>query len=136
VQDSTLQPRPRRRSLNELPKIVFSRTLKTVQWKNARLADGDIGEKINRLKRQRGKDIALFGSADLGSTFIQLGLIDEYGIFVTPVVFGGGSPMFKKSSTLCFRQPVKKALALTLLPFSSREENEESGSCEPIRRDR
>jgi dihydrofolate reductase len=74
VQESTLQPRPRRRSLNEPPKIVFSRTLKTVQWKNARLAGGDIGEEINRVKRQRGKDIALFGSADLGSTFIRLGL--------------------------------------------------------------
>lgn len=58
--------------------------------------------KINRLKRQRGKDIALFGSADLGSTFIRLGLIDEYGIFVTPVVFGGGSPMFKKIEHIMF----------------------------------
>jgi dihydrofolate reductase len=42
------------------------------------------------------------GSADLGSTFIRLGLIDEYGIFVTPVVFGGGSPMFKNIEHIMF----------------------------------
>lgn len=92
--------------LNELPKVVFSRTLKTVEWKNARLAGGDVAEEITRLKRQPGKDIALFGSADLASTFIRLGLIDEYRIFVTPVVLGSGAPMFKN---------IKKRIALKLL---------------------
>jgi dihydrofolate reductase len=81
--------------LNELSKIVFSRTLKTVEWENARLVGSDIAEEIIRLTRQPGKDIALFGSADLTSSFIRLGLIDEYRIFVTPVVLGVGSPMFK-----------------------------------------
>ena len=81
--------------LNELPKIVFSRTLKAVRWKNARLASGGVEEEMNRLKQQPGQDIALFGSADLASTFIRLGLIDEYRIFVTPIVLGEGSPMFK-----------------------------------------
>jgi dihydrofolate reductase len=81
--------------LNELPKLVFSRKLKTVEWKNARLANGDVAEEITRLKRQPGKDIALFGSADLASTFMRLGLIDEYRILVTPVILGAGTPMFK-----------------------------------------
>jgi dihydrofolate reductase len=84
--------------LNELPKIVFSRTLKKVEWNNARLADEDVAEEITRLKQQPGKDIALFGSADLASTFMHLGLIDEYRIFVTPVVLGDGTPMFKDVS--------------------------------------
>jgi hypothetical protein len=47
------------------------------------------------LKKQPGKDVALFGSADLASTFIRFGLIDEYRIFVTPVLLGEGTPMFK-----------------------------------------
>jgi dihydrofolate reductase len=99
--------------LNELPKLVFSRTLKTVEWRNARLAGGDVAEEITRLKRQPGKDIALFGSADLASTLIPLGLIDEYRILVTPVILGGGTPMFKG---------VKYGIGLKLLkaePWSS-----------------
>ena len=82
-------------AMNELSKIVFSRTLKTVDWKNSRLAKGNIAEEIATLKRQPGKDIALFGSADLASTLMRLGLIDEYRILVNPIVLGDGKPMFK-----------------------------------------
>jgi dihydrofolate reductase len=81
--------------LNELPKIVFSRTLKEVGWRNSRLVSGNVEEEVTRLKRQPGNDIALFGSADLAATLIRLGLIDEYRILVTPVVLGSGTPAFK-----------------------------------------
>jgi dihydrofolate reductase len=81
--------------LNELPKLVFSRTLEKVEWRNSRLVKENIGEEVTRLKHQPGNDIALFGSADLASTFLRLGLIDEYRILVSPVVLGGGTPMFK-----------------------------------------
>jgi dihydrofolate reductase len=81
--------------MNELPKIVFSRTLKKVDWNNSRLVSDSVGEEVARLKRERGKDLALFGSADLASTFMHHGLIDEYRILVTPVVLGSGTPMFK-----------------------------------------
>lgn len=86
---------PEARMMNELPKIVFSRTLKQVEWNNSRLAKDNVGEEIARLKHQPGKDIAIIGSAGLASTFMRLGLIDEYRIFVNPVVLGGGTPMFK-----------------------------------------
>lgn len=92
--------------LNELPKIVFSRTLEKVEWKNSRLVKENVVEEVARLKQQHGKDLALFGSADLASTFIRLGLIDEYRIFVTPFVLGGGTPMFKG---------IKDRIALKLL---------------------
>ncbi len=82
-------------AMNDLPKIVFSRTLKKVEWKNSRLVKENVAEEIARLKQQPGKDLALFGSADLASTFMRLGLIDEVRIFVNPVVLGGGNPMFK-----------------------------------------
>jgi dihydrofolate reductase len=81
--------------MNDLPKIVFSRTLDKVEWKNSRLAKGNIAEEIAKLKQLPGKDLAMFGSADLASTFMRLGLIDEYRIFVNPVVLGRGNPLFK-----------------------------------------
>jgi dihydrofolate reductase len=81
--------------LNELPKVVFSRTLTKPDWNNSRVFSGDVAAEVNRLKRHPGKDLALFGSADLASTFMGLGLIDEYRVLITPVVLGQGTPMFK-----------------------------------------
>ena len=82
-------------AMNELPKIVFSRTLEKVEWQNSRLVKDNIAAEVSRLKQQPGKDIAMFGSADLASTFMRLDLIDEYRIMVNPVVLGGGAPLFK-----------------------------------------
>jgi dihydrofolate reductase len=75
-----------------LPKIVFSTTLDAVEG-NARLAEGDIATEIAALKAQPGKDIAV-GGAGLAAAATELGLIDEYGLFVNPVVVGGGTPFF------------------------------------------
>ena len=75
-----------------LPKIVFSRTLKSVEG-NARLAQGDPAEEIARLKAQPGRDIGV-GGAGLAADLIQRGLVDEYRLFVSPVVVGGGTPYF------------------------------------------
>jgi dihydrofolate reductase len=75
-----------------LPKIVFSRTLQTVAG-NARLARAGVAEELATLKEETGKDIAV-GGAGLASTLTQLGLIDEYRLFVSPVVLGGGTPFF------------------------------------------
>jgi dihydrofolate reductase len=76
----------------QLPKIVFSRTLEKVEG-YARLAgDGGV-EEVARLKEQPGKDLAV-GGAGLASTFIKLGLVDEYRLFVSPVVLGGGTLFF------------------------------------------
>lgn len=82
-------------AMNDLPKIVFSRTLESVAWKNSRLVTDNIAEEVWRMKRQPGKDLALFGGADLASTFMRLALIDECRVLVSPVVLGSGAPMFK-----------------------------------------
>ena len=74
----------------ETPKIVFSRTLERVEG-NARLAGDNIAEEVARLKEQPGKDMAV-GGAGLASTFMELGLIDEFRPVVHPVVVGGGTP--------------------------------------------
>jgi dihydrofolate reductase len=92
--------------MNELPKTVFSRKLQEVKWKNSRVVKENVAEEVVRLKQQPGKDLALFGSADLASTFIRFGLIDEYRILVTPFVLGSGMPMFKD---------IKDRIALKLL---------------------
>lgn len=65
------------------------------EWNNSRLVKGNVAEEVARLKQQPGKDLALFGSADLASTFMRFAVIYEYRIFVTPVVLGDGNPMFK-----------------------------------------
>jgi dihydrofolate reductase len=76
----------------ELPKIVFSRTLDRVEG-NARLVRDGVAEEVAKLKEQPGKDLAV-GGAGLASTLMKLGLIDEYRLFVSPVVLGAGTPYF------------------------------------------
>jgi dihydrofolate reductase len=75
-----------------LPKIVFSKTLDTVEG-NARLATGNIAEEVAALKQQPGKDLEV-GGAGLASSFTELGLIDDFRLFVYPVVLGAGTPYF------------------------------------------
>jgi dihydrofolate reductase len=76
----------------DLPKIVFSKTLEEVEG-NATLAAEGVAETVVALKEQAGKDLAV-GGAGLASTLMQLGLIDEYQLFVSPVVLGRGTPYF------------------------------------------
>lgn len=75
-----------------VPKIVFSTTLDRVEG-NARLATGSVAEEIAALKDASGADLAI-GGAGLASVAIGLGLVDEYGLFVSPAVLGGGTPFF------------------------------------------
>jgi len=81
--------------MNSLPKFVFSNTFEKVDWNNSRLIKGDAVEELKKLKQQAGKDLFIFGSANLSSTFTKNGLIDEYRIMVNPIVLGAGVPLFK-----------------------------------------
>jgi dihydrofolate reductase len=80
--------------IQNIPKIVFSRTLTNVEWENANLAQGDFKEEVLHLKQQQGKDI-LVGSPSLIVTLTILNLIDEYQLCVHPVIIGSGLPLFK-----------------------------------------
>jgi len=75
-----------------LHKIVFSKTLPRVEGNATLVRELDVNE-IERMKEQPGKDMAVAG-ADLASTFMRHGLIDQYELYVHPVVLGGGTPMF------------------------------------------
>jgi dihydrofolate reductase len=75
-----------------LPKVVFSTTLDKVEGK-ARLATDGVAEEVAKLKEAPGRDLAV-GGAGLASTLTKLGLIDEYRLFVSPVLLGAGTPFF------------------------------------------
>jgi dihydrofolate reductase len=81
--------------MNSMPKIVFSKTLASADWQNTRLVKGDAAEEIAKLKKQPGKDLIIFGSADLAASFIKDGLIDEFRVMLNPVLLGRGTPIFK-----------------------------------------
>ena len=80
--------------MNRSAKVVFSRTLKKSEWNNTRLVAGDAAEEVARLKRQPGKDMVIYGSGEIVSALASKGLIDDYRIFVIPVVLGKGKSMF------------------------------------------
>jgi dihydrofolate reductase len=90
----------------KMPKIVFSKTLTEVGW-NSRLVRGNLAELVNQLKAQPGKDMSV-GGAELAASFMQLGLIDEYWLYVNPVILGGGKPFFPE-----LRNPLRLELVET-----------------------
>ncbi len=92
------------RTWKAVPKIVFSTTLESVVG-NARLAGDAVGEEVSRLKEQPGKDIEV-GGAGLARACMDLGLIDEWRLFVSPLLLGGGTPYFP---------PLAKRIDLELL---------------------
>ena len=81
-------------TMDKIPKIVFSRTLKNVEWETARLAKQGIKEEVLELKQQSGKDI-FAGSRSLIIQLMNLNLIDELQLCVHPVIVGKGLPLFK-----------------------------------------
>jgi len=82
------------RWVEDVTKIVFSTSLETVDWNNARLVKNNIPTVLDTLKHQPGKNMMIFGSPRLTHSFMQMGLIDEYRINVNPVVLRDGVPLF------------------------------------------
>jgi dihydrofolate reductase len=94
--------RPERRSpehgamaiaLNTMSKLVFSRTMNDVAWRNSRLIRELDPREIETMKRQPGKDMIIFGSGSIVSQLTQHGLIDEYQFAVCPILLGKGEPL-------------------------------------------
>jgi len=81
-------------AIDKISKIVFSHTLKNVEWKSAKLATRDIEEEVLELKQQSGKDI-LVGSRSLIIQLMKLNLLDEYQLCIHPVIAGTGLPLFE-----------------------------------------
>jgi len=94
---------PRRKALGEYtdmmngyPKHVVSTTLQeSLGWNNSTLIKGDVAEEVEELKQQEGKDILVFGSAQLVRTLMEHDLIDEYRLMVFPIILGKGKHLFE-----------------------------------------
>ena len=88
-------------ALNGTPKVVFSRTLERApwgDWEEARVVAGPASEEVRRLKEQPGGDMVVWGSLTLAESLERDGLVDEYRLFVCPVVLGRGKRLFGESS--------------------------------------
>ncbi len=84
--------------INNMPKYVASRTLQTVEW-NSSLIQGDVVEKIAKLKQQEGMNILKYGGGELLNTLIQHNLLDELHVLIYPVLVGAGARLVPDGST-------------------------------------
>ncbi|WP_168221093.1 dihydrofolate reductase family protein [Actinomadura sp. WMMA1423] len=83
-----------RRRMHDLPKYVMSRTLRSTRWNNSHLLGDDPATALADLKRQDGRDLALFAGGRAATAAIRLGVLDELRLVVNPVLLGGGTPLF------------------------------------------
>jgi dihydrofolate reductase len=83
------------RPMNEIPKVVFSRTLTRADWPTTTIASGDFAEEVAKLKAQPGGDVIAYGGYTFAQALTRAGLVDEYRLITRPVALGSGEPMFK-----------------------------------------
>ena len=88
------------KKMHDTHKVVFTKTLKESPWPNTVLATGDITEEVNKLKKQEGGDIIVYGGASLVASLIENNLIDEYNLFVNPTAIGDGMKIFNGRTKL------------------------------------
>jgi dihydrofolate reductase len=84
--------------MNNLPKVVFSRTMDKAAWKNTKLIKTDPAEAVRQMKKEAGKPMMIMGSGTIVSQLAQAGLIDEFQIVVNPIVLGKGRTLFETVS--------------------------------------
>jgi dihydrofolate reductase len=92
--------------MNNMPKVVFSRTLEKASWKNTKLVKGDMVAEVRKMKKESGPGMAILGSGTIVSQLAQAGLIDELQVVVNPIVLGKGRTLF---------EGVKERIALKLM---------------------
>ena len=112
------------RALNAMRKIVFSRTLESVEWNNSTLRKEIVPEEIEQLKREPGRDLLIYGSASIIQTLTNQGLIDEYQVLVHPVILRGGKPLFqdiKRQVKLQLVNTKKLPSGVVVLSYQPRE---------------
>jgi dihydrofolate reductase len=82
--------------MNKIPKLVFSKTLKSADWNNSTLIKENASAEIKKFKEQGSRDMYVFGSANLSETFVNDNLFEEYRIGIAPVILGSGRPLFRQ----------------------------------------
>ena len=87
--------------LNKVPKYVASRTLKEpLEWANSHLIQGDVADGVRTLKKEEAEDLVTLGSGDLAQTLMEHDLIDQYDLWIVPIVLGRGKRLFREDSSL------------------------------------
>ena len=85
--------------MNRLPKIVFSKTLDSIHWENSTLVHEDAADFIAKMKQKPGKEMVIFGGAEIISSLSNAGLIDEYRLIVNPLILGEGKALFRSPAS-------------------------------------
>ncbi len=80
---------------NNVSKVVLSKTMQETGLHNTKVIGGQLSDNINKLKQQDGKNILIFGSPGASQSLLNEGLIDEFWLFVNPIILGQGMPLFK-----------------------------------------
>jgi dihydrofolate reductase len=80
---------------NKVSKIVLSKTMHQTGLQNTKIISDHLSDNINQLKQQEGKNILIFGSPRASQSLLNEGLIDEFWLFVNPIILGAGMPLFK-----------------------------------------
>ena len=83
------------KGMNDMPKVVFSRTLDKVSWSNTKLVQGGMAAEVRKMKNEPGPDMVILGSGSIVSQLAQENLIDEYQIALSPIVLGKGRTLFE-----------------------------------------
>jgi dihydrofolate reductase len=85
---------------NRVSKVVLSTTLNNKGLAKTQIISEGITEQVNKLKRQEGKNILIFGSPGAANSLLKLGLIDEFWLFLNPILLGKGIPVFKDNTNV------------------------------------
>lgn len=92
--------------MNNLEKVVFSRTMDKAKWENTELVKGDLAAEVQKMKQEEGKDMVVMGSGTIVAQLAHENLVDEFQVIVNPLVLGKGRTMF---------EGVRKNIALKLV---------------------
>jgi dihydrofolate reductase len=85
--------------MNQIPKVVFSKTLERASWPESQIARGGLAEEVARLKSEPGKDLVAWGGAAFAQALASNDLVDEYRLITHPLAAGVGAPLFKDVRT-------------------------------------
>ena len=80
--------------MNDIPKVVFSKSLEKAAWPTSTIARGNIADEVAALKNQPGGELIVWGGVSFAQAMARGGLIDEYAIITRPIAYGGGKPLF------------------------------------------
>jgi dihydrofolate reductase len=83
------------KGMNQMPKVVFSRSMEAATWQNTKLVKDDPVAAVEKMKQESGSDMVIMGSGTIVALLAGAGLVDEYQLVVVPIVLGGGRTLFE-----------------------------------------